>query len=68
MRGTNYSCGRYPDLVAHAPGGNLVGDIVTMVDPEVLLAAGLPVFRAVQQAGQFVVTFPRACVSGRVSE
>lgn len=42
----------------------LLADIVTMVDPAVLLAAGLPVCRAVQQPGQFVVTFPRTYHAG----
>ncbi|KAI5078753.1 hypothetical protein GOP47_0006424 [Adiantum capillus-veneris] len=38
----------------------LLGEKTTVMSPEVLLAAGVPCCRLVQNAGEFVVTFPRA--------
>ena len=45
-----------PDLLHH---------IVTTMNPNVLQAHGIPVFRTDQSAGEFIVTFPRYvnCVS-----
>ena len=36
----------------------------TMFSPELLLQAGVPVFRAIQQPGDFVVTFPKSYHGG----
>ena len=44
-----------PDLLHH---------IVTTMNPNVLQAHGIPVFRTDQQAGEFIVTFPRAYHAG----
>ncbi|CAK9143493.1 unnamed protein product [Ilex paraguariensis] len=41
-----------------------LGEKVTVMSPEVLLGAGVPCCRLVQNAGEFVVTFPRAYHSG----
>ncbi|MCO5593294.1 hypothetical protein L7F22_047302 [Adiantum nelumboides] len=38
----------------------LLGEKTTVMSPEVLLAAGVPCCRLVQNAGEFVITFPRA--------
>ena len=55
---------QYSELSAQSPNGNLLADIVTMIDPRKLKAAGLPICRAIQEPGQFVVTFPRAYHAG----
>jgi hypothetical protein len=44
-----------PDLLHH---------IVTTMNPNVLQAAGIPVFRMDQYAGEFMVTFPRSYHAG----
>merc|ERR1719340_161659 len=44
-----------PDLLHH---------IVTTMNPNVLQAHGIPVYRTDQQAGDFIVTFPRAYHAG----
>ncbi|KAL3523473.1 hypothetical protein ACH5RR_016307 [Cinchona calisaya] len=52
----------------HAYGGNtnhldalaLLGEKTTLFSPEVIVAAGIPCCRLVQNPGEFVVTFPRA--------
>ncbi|KAK2968252.1 hypothetical protein RJ640_030302, partial [Escallonia rubra] len=41
-----------------------LGERTTVMSPEVLLSAGIPCCRLVQNAGEFVVTFPRAYHSG----
>lgn len=41
-----------------------LGEKTTVMSPEVLLNAGVPCCRLVQNAGEFVVTFPRAYHSG----
>ncbi|KAL7099182.1 hypothetical protein ACP275_09G066800 [Erythranthe tilingii] len=41
-----------------------LGEKTTVMPPEVLLSAGVPCCRLVQNAGEFVVTFPRAYHSG----
>ncbi|KAI4319048.1 hypothetical protein MLD38_032696 [Melastoma candidum] len=42
----------------------VLGEKTTVISPEVLVAAGVPCCRLVQNAGEFVVTFPRAYHSG----
>ncbi|KAH7314592.1 hypothetical protein KP509_21G010000 [Ceratopteris richardii] len=42
----------------------LLGEKTTVMSPEVLLAAGVPCCRLVQNAGDFVVTFPRSYHQG----
>ena len=44
-----------PDLLHH---------IVTTMNPNVLQAHGIPVYRTDQSAGEFIVTFPRAYHAG----
>ncbi|CAK9172593.1 unnamed protein product [Ilex paraguariensis] len=41
-----------------------LGEKITVMSPEVLLSAGVPCCRLVQNPGEFVVTFPRAYHSG----
>ncbi|PIN24303.1 [histone H3]-lysine-36 demethylase [Handroanthus impetiginosus] len=41
-----------------------LGEKTTVMSPEVLISAGVPCCRLVQNAGEFVVTFPRAYHSG----
>lgn len=52
----------WPELFEHNP--DLMLQLVTMVDPRWLVSRGIPVFRARQREGQFVVTFPRAYHGG----
>ncbi|KAG9446332.1 hypothetical protein H6P81_012460 [Aristolochia fimbriata] len=42
----------------------ILGEKTTVMSPEVLVGAGIPCCRLVQNAGEFVVTFPRAYHSG----
>ncbi|XP_010037473.2 lysine-specific demethylase REF6 [Eucalyptus grandis] len=42
----------------------VLGEKTTVMSPEVLVGAGVPCCRLVQNAGEFVVTFPRAYHSG----
>ncbi|XP_047316861.1 lysine-specific demethylase JMJ705-like isoform X2 [Impatiens glandulifera] len=42
----------------------ILGEKTTVMSPEVLISAGVPCCRLVQNAGEFVVTFPRAYHSG----
>ncbi|KAI3506656.1 hypothetical protein L1887_21217 [Cichorium endivia] len=59
-------------ITEHAYGGEInpivtfatLGEKTTIISPEVLLRAGVPCCRLVQNAGEFVVTFPRAYHSG----
>jgi hypothetical protein len=37
-----------------------LGEKTTLMSPEILVAAGVPCCRLVQNAGEYVVTFPRA--------
>ena len=37
---------------------------VTQLSPSILKSAGVPVYRCVQNAGEFVITFPRAYHAG----
>ncbi|KAF5742405.1 hypothetical protein HS088_TW09G00453 [Tripterygium wilfordii] len=43
---------------------HLLHELVTQLSPSVLKAEGVPVYRAVQHSGEFVLTFPRAYHSG----
>lgn len=63
----------FEDVIrAHGYGGEInpivtfatLGEKTTIISPEVLLKAGVPCCRLVQNAGEFVVTFPRAYHSG----
>ncbi|PHT89879.1 Lysine-specific demethylase JMJ15, partial [Capsicum annuum] len=51
-----------PDLFEEQP--DLLHELVTQLSPSVLKSEGVPVYRAVQNAGEFVLTFPRAYHSG----
>ncbi|KAG5049947.1 hypothetical protein JHK85_011050 [Glycine max] len=50
----------------HGYGGeiNPLGEKTTVMSPEVFISAGVPCCRLVQNAGEFVVTFPRAYHTG----
>ncbi|KAI3773571.1 hypothetical protein L1987_48101 [Smallanthus sonchifolius] len=63
----------FEDVIrTHGYGGEInpivtfatLGEKTTIISPEVLLRAGVPCCRLVQNAGEFVVTFPRAYHSG----
>ncbi|KAK6243217.1 hypothetical protein QUC31_009626 [Theobroma cacao] len=51
-----------PDLFEEQP--DLLHGLVTQLSPSVLKAEGVPVYRAVQRSGEFVLTFPRGYHSG----
>ena len=51
-----------PDLFAQEP--DLIFKLVTLISPKLLRARGIPVCRTVQEAGEFVVTWPRAFHAG----
>ncbi|XP_063620870.1 lysine-specific demethylase 5-like [Cydia splendana] len=51
-----------PDLFQSQP--DLLHQLVTIMNPNILMAAGVPIYRTDQQAGEFVVTFPRAYHAG----
>ncbi|KAJ7555191.1 hypothetical protein O6H91_05G025800 [Diphasiastrum complanatum] len=51
-----------PDLFKEQP--DLLHKLVTQLSPSVLTKEGVPVYRAVQRPGDFVVTFPRAYHAG----
>ncbi|KAM3701025.1 hypothetical protein ACJW31_05G141900 [Castanea mollissima] len=51
-----------PDLFEEQP--NLLNELVTQLSPSVLKSESVPVHRAVQRSGEFVLTFPRAYHSG----
>ncbi|KAK4751196.1 hypothetical protein SAY87_004678 [Trapa incisa] len=51
-----------PDLFEEQP--LLLNELVTQLSPSILKAEGLPVFRAVQHSGEFILTFPRGYHSG----
>jgi hypothetical protein len=51
-----------PELFNEQP--DLLHKLVTQLSPTVLKAEGVPVYKLVQQAGDFVITFPRAYHSG----
>ncbi|XP_039054017.1 lysine-specific demethylase JMJ18-like [Hibiscus syriacus] len=51
-----------PDLFEEQP--DLLHELVTQFSPSVLKCEGVPIYRAVQCSGEFVLTFPRAYHSG----
>ncbi|KAJ8758696.1 hypothetical protein K2173_000417 [Erythroxylum novogranatense] len=51
-----------PDLFDEQP--DLLNELVTQLSPSFLKAESVPVYRVVQHAGEFVLTFPRAYHSG----
>ncbi|KAK4779137.1 hypothetical protein SAY86_006665 [Trapa natans] len=51
-----------PDLFKEQP--LLLNELVTQLSPSILNAEGVPVFRAVQHSGEFILTFPRGYHSG----
>lgn len=51
-----------PDLFKSQP--DLLHQLVTIMNPNILMAAGVPIYRTDQHAGEFVVTFPRAYHAG----
>ncbi|KAK6156205.1 hypothetical protein DH2020_010453 [Rehmannia glutinosa] len=51
-----------PDLFAEQP--DLLHKLVTQLSPSILSSEGVPVYRCVQNPGEFVLTFPRAYHAG----
>ncbi|PON55481.1 FY-rich [Parasponia andersonii] len=51
-----------PDLFEEQP--DLLHKLVTQLSPSILKSEGVPVYRCVQNPGEFVLTFPRAYHSG----
>ncbi|KAJ0927447.1 putative chromatin remodeling & transcription regulator FYR family [Helianthus annuus] len=51
-----------PDLFKEQP--DLLHQLVTQLSPTVLKSEGVPVYRASQHSGEFIVTFPRAYHAG----
>ncbi|GAV82986.1 LOW QUALITY PROTEIN: JmjC domain-containing protein/JmjN domain-containing protein/zf-C5HC2 domain-containing protein/FYRN domain-containing protein/FYRC domain-containing protein/CRM1_C domain-containing protein [Cephalotus follicularis] len=51
-----------PDLFEEQP--DLLHKLVTQLSPSILKSEGVPAYRCVQNAGEFVLTFPRAYHSG----
>uniref|UniRef100_A0A8R2CA09 [histone H3]-trimethyl-L-lysine(4) demethylase n=1 Tax=Bombyx mori TaxID=7091 RepID=A0A8R2CA09_BOMMO len=51
-----------PELFQLQP--DLLHQLVTIMNPNVLMKAGVPVYRMDQHAGEFVITFPRAYHAG----
>ncbi|XP_058002667.1 putative lysine-specific demethylase JMJ16 isoform X2 [Hevea brasiliensis] len=51
-----------PDLFEEQP--DLLHKLVTQLSPSILKSEGLPVYRCLQNSGEFVLTFPRAYHSG----
>ncbi|PQQ08004.1 lysine-specific demethylase JMJ18 [Prunus yedoensis var. nudiflora] len=51
-----------PNLFEEQP--HVLDELVTQLSPSVLKSEGVPVHRAVQHSGEFVLTFPRAYHSG----
>lgn len=50
----------YGDHVSRLAAFAILGEKTTLMSPEILLQAGVPCCRLVQNPGEFVVTFPRA--------
>ncbi|GBP65085.1 hypothetical protein EVAR_46879_1, partial [Eumeta japonica] len=51
-----------PELFQLQP--DLLHQLVTIMNPNILMKAGVPVYRVDQHAGEFVITFPRAYHAG----
>lgn len=51
-----------PDLFKSQP--DLLHQLVTIMNPNILMSANVPIYRTDQEAGEFVVTFPRAYHTG----
>ncbi|XP_010449170.1 PREDICTED: probable lysine-specific demethylase JMJ14 isoform X1 [Camelina sativa] len=51
-----------PDLFEEQP--DLLHQLVTQLSPRILKEEGIPVYRAVQRSGEFILTFPKAYHSG----
>lgn len=51
-----------PNLFAEQP--DLLHKLVTQLSPSILKTEGVPVFRCIQNPGEFILTFPRAYHSG----
>lgn len=51
-----------PELFASQP--DLLHQLVTIMNPNILMNEGVPVYRTDQHAGEFVITFPRAYHAG----
>ncbi|XP_073994722.1 lysine demethylase 5 isoform X2 [Rhodnius prolixus] len=51
-----------PELFQNQP--DLLHQLTTLMNPNVLMDAGVPVYRTDQMAGEFVITFPRAYHAG----
>ncbi|XP_050678384.1 lysine-specific demethylase lid [Leptidea sinapis] len=51
-----------PELFHLQP--DLLHQLVTIMNPNILMRAGVPVYRTDQHAGEFVITFPRAYHAG----
>lgn len=51
-----------PELFDSQP--DLLHQLVTIMNPNILMSAGVPVYRTDQNAGEFVITFPRAYHAG----
>ncbi|KAD7479835.1 hypothetical protein E3N88_02971 [Mikania micrantha] len=51
-----------PNLFAEQP--DLLHKLVTQLSPSILTSEGVPVFRCIQNPGEFILTFPRAYHSG----
>ncbi|GKV34149.1 hypothetical protein SLEP1_g42558 [Rubroshorea leprosula] len=50
----------YGGNIDHLAALSLLGEKTTLLSPELVIASGIPCCRLVQNAGEFVVTFPRA--------
>jgi hypothetical protein len=51
-----------PELFQSQP--DLLHQLVTIMNPNILMNSGVPVFRMDQRAGEFIITFPRAYHAG----
>ncbi|CCK70257.1 histone demethylase KNAG_0D05190 [Huiozyma naganishii CBS 8797] len=51
-----------PDLFSRQK--DIMHQLVSLVPPDVLIANGIPVYRAVQTPGEFIVTFPKCYHAG----
>lgn len=51
-----------PELFLSQP--DLLHQLVTIMNPNILMDAGVPIYRTDQNAGEFVVTFPRSYHTG----